>query len=102
MRTFLYTALCLFFIQVDAQLQVDHPIQLTGSGTNAKVTGIQSVTNPNDATNVSSLQGGSFVYAEASGASNNFLLNISPAITSYQEGMLFSFKSNQTINGPVT
>lgn len=32
-----------------AQIQIDKPVQLTGSGSDGKVTGIQQVTNPTDA-----------------------------------------------------
>ena len=102
MRILFSLALCVFFISGYSQMQIDHAIQLTGAGVNAKISGIQNVTNTNDATSVGSLQSGGFVYSDATGSNNNFQIDINPAISAYQKGMLFSFKSNQTINGPCT
>ena len=92
----------LFYVMASAQLEVDHPIQLTGSGANAKISGIQSITNTQDAVSAGAIQNGTLVYATATGNNNSFLLNISPAISQYQAGMSFNFISNQNVNGPAT
>ncbi len=92
----------LFYVIASAQLEVDHPIQLTGSGANAKISGIQSITNTQDAVSAGAIQNGTLVYATATGSNNSFLLNISPAISQYQAGMAFNFISNQNVNGPAT
>ncbi len=100
---FYIIALCILFcMPCFAQLEVDHPIELTGSGTNAKVTGIQSVTGSRDATSVEAVQKGSFIYATATGSGNNFNVNITPALSAYQSGMVFNFVSNQTVTGAST
>ena len=89
----------MFSAPVFAQLEVDHPIQLTGSGVNAKVSGIQSVTTSQDATSALSIQNGGLVYAPATGTGNNFVINVSPQINQLMAGMVFNFLSNQTVNG---
>ncbi len=85
-----------------AQVQIDHPILLTGSGVNAKLSGIQSVTGSQDATSVQSIQNGSFIYGITTGSGNAFNLSISPVIGGYQAGMVFYFISNQTNTGAST
>ena len=95
--------LCLLFgTQVFAQLEVDHPIQLTGTGVNAKVSGIQSVTGEQDAVSAQTVQNGSLVYATTTGTGNNFFASISPGVTAYTAGMVVNFISNQKVNGPAT
>lgn len=82
-----------------AQVQIDKPIELTGAGTDAKVTGIKDVSQGSDAVSAEVLQGNQLVAGTATGTSNNFVLNPTPAIASLITGMTFVFKSNQTITG---
>ena len=85
-----------------AQVQIDHAILLTGSGANAKVGGIKSVTDSLDATSAQAVQSGTLIYAVATGSNNSFNITIYPSITSYQAGMVFNFISNQNVSGPAT
>ena len=102
LKFYTLAVLLLFYVAASAQLEVDHPIQLTGSGANAKITGIQSVTGTQDAASVGAIQSGVLIYATATGTGNAFSINIAPAITGYQAGMVFNFISNQNVNGPAT
>ncbi len=100
---FYIIALCLLIASSTfAQVQIDHAILLTGNGTNAKVSGIKSVTDSLDATSVQSVQSGTLIYAVATGSNNNFNITIYPPITAYQAGMVFNFISNQNVSGPAT
>ncbi|MCC6600291.1 MAG: hypothetical protein IT223_06415 [Crocinitomicaceae bacterium] len=103
-KIFLSAVLLLFLSELSlfSQVEIDKPVQLTGSGSDAAVTGIKSAVNSQDATSVESVQSGNFSFAAATGSNNHFSLSISPAIASYQAGMVFHFLSNQTVNGPVT
>ncbi len=100
-----FFTLCLLFVagtSLFAQLEIDHPIQLTGNGANAKISGIQDVTDAQDAMSVQSLQKGGFIFSTSTGSGNAFNLSLSPPITSYQKGMVFNFISNQSITGAST
>ena len=103
-RQKLLTTACLAtcFFYLSAQVQIDHQIQMTGAGSDAEITGIKNVADNQDAVNVDAIQKGYLVYGVATGSSNNFILSLSPPITSYQAGMAFNFISNQRITGPAT
>jgi hypothetical protein len=87
---------------VQSQVEVDKPITLTGTGADGKITGIQSVTLPADATSAEVVQSGSLSYAAASGSSNAFAITLSPAPAAYAEGMEVRFRANHAISGPAT
>ena len=97
------TVLCILLsISAFAQVQINKQIQLTGSGTDGKVTGIRSVTDSLDATSAEVVQNGSLIYAVATGSGNNFSITVSPPVTAYKAGMAFNFISNQTVSGAAT
>src|ERR1700730_5234028 len=85
-----------------AQVQVDKPIQLTGSGANAKVSGIQSVTANQDAVNVDAVQKNALTFAAATGGTNAYAVTLAPALTAYTTGMVVSFISNGANTGAAT
>lgn len=73
-----------------AQLQIDKPLNFSGSGTDAKVTGIKDVSGAQDAVSAEVIQQGSLTYALATGT-NAYAITLSPAITSYATGMTVNF-----------
>jgi hypothetical protein len=56
MKQFFAILLLLGSWGLHAQVQVDQPIELTGTGSNARLTGIESVTNLEDATSADAVQ----------------------------------------------
>ena len=100
---FAITTLCfLFNTALFAQVQINKQIQLTGSGTDGKVTGIRSVTDSLDATSAEVVQNGSLIYAVATGSNNNFNITVSPPVAAYKAGRAFNFISNQNIISAAT
>src|SRR5688572_18703316 len=78
-----------------AQLDVDKSIHLSGSGSDAKISGIKVVTDAEDAVNVATLQSGRLNTATSVSGTNTILLDFTPALTvaSLQPGMMLSFKA---------
>jgi hypothetical protein len=86
-----------------AQVQVDKPIQLTGSGGDAKLTGIQQVSDLSDAASATSIQKGALVYSPAGGSANALTVTLAPAPSAYTEGMIVTLKTSNAANtGAVT
>src|SRR5204863_4894800 len=81
--------LCLYQIS-SAQVDVDKSINLSGSGSNAKISGIKNVSAAQDAVSAEIVQNGSLVYAAASGT-DNYSVTLSPAPTAYAAGMKVNF-----------
>jgi len=75
-----------------AQIEIDKPLVLTGSGADARISGIEEVNTPSDAVSAIHLQQGALVYAAAAGSSNALVVTLSPAPTAYASGMLVHFK----------
>ncbi len=89
--------------KLNAQVLIDHQIQLTGTGTNAKVTGIKSVDATNDAVSVDYVQRDSLKFALDFGSNNTYHVNLNPAISNaYTMGMVVFFKASFSNTGPVT
>ena len=86
-----------------AQVQIDHAIIFTGSGTNAKVTGIADVSTNSDAVNVDAVQKGKLIYAaDNSGTPNAYTVPVAPAISAYAAGMVVNFKASLANTDSVT
>ncbi|HRS54719.1 MAG TPA: hypothetical protein P5250_08450 [Bacteroidales bacterium] len=69
---------------------------------NFNILNVASPTNINDAVNVQNIQEGSLVYANSSGSNNNYIINLSPAPTTYTTGMVINFKASFNNTGAVT
>lgn len=102
LKTLLLLAAVFAANSIFGQVQIDKPIDLTGAGSNAKVTGIKDVSNATDATSAEVIQKNVLVYANAAGSANALTLTLAPAATSYTAGMVVHFKSNQDITGAAT
>lgn len=101
----IYSGLLLFIsISAHSQIIIDKSISLSGSGSDAKISGIEEVLAADDAMNVSSLQSGSFLYGgTAGGTGSAYTLALTPAISGYTAGMVLYFKANVPNNaGSVT
>jgi hypothetical protein len=102
----LLAALVMFTIfTAHAQVKIDHAIIFTGSGTNAKVTGIADVSGDSDAISVDYLQKGSLIYgADNSVTANTYTVPMTPALSgsNYTVGMVVNFKANLANTGGVT
>ena len=77
-----------------AQVQLDKPIQLTGTGVDAKIEGIKSVTQAQDAVSAEVVQKNSLTYVQAAGSANAYTAALAPAITAYTTGQVVTFKAN--------
>jgi hypothetical protein len=89
---------------IHAQVELDKPVQFTGTGSDARITGIESVLDPSDAPYAEAIQRDALKYAPATGvAINAYEVNLSPALEgSYSAGMVIHFISNHSNTGPAT
>jgi len=87
----------------NSQVEIDQPLQLTGSGSAAKVTGIQEVNGPTDAVSAEAIQRGNLVCASTvSGSANAIVLQFTPGISALHPGTMLTFKSGAANTGAVT
>ncbi|MDR3679421.1 MAG: hypothetical protein P4L41_05600, partial [Flavipsychrobacter sp.] len=96
-------AMMLMAIGAKAQVQVDKPVQLTGSSaTDRRVTGLGStIQDTSDAVSAANVQSGVLSYAPATGSGNNYQVSL-PVSVGYTAGMMVSFMSNAANSGAVT
>ena len=81
---------------VSAQVQINKPLELTGSGMDARVMGIDTAVLGTDAVNLNMLQSSMFRYAESSGGSNGqYFISLYPW-SGPTKGMILSFKADHT------
>jgi len=96
----------LFFVgaacAATAQVEVDKPIQLTGTGSDARITGIDEVSGAKDAVSAEVVQANSLNYAGAAGAADAYTVALAPAIAAYQAGQMFSFTAVANNTGAAT
>lgn len=85
-----------------AQVQIDKPVQLTGVGTNAQVSGIKTADDSLDAVSAGMVQSGGLLYATASGTSSAIIVSINPAPQAYTPGMIVNFKATLSVTGTTT
>lgn len=85
-----------------AQVEIDKPILLTGSGADARVGGISEVSSPGDAVSAAHLQQGSLIYSPAAGSDNAIVLTIAPIPPAYAPGMVIHFLTSASNTGAVT
>jgi hypothetical protein len=87
-----------------AQVQIDKPIDLSGAGPNAKITGIKDVSNSKDAVSAEALQSGKLVTAISATGTNSLTLTFSPPLGgTLQAGTFIAFKAvNNNAAGGVT
>lgn len=102
MKPFIIISLNFFALAGWSQVQVDHSIQLTGTGSNAKVTGIEEVNGAEDATSAESIQKNAVTYASATNSGNAYSVSLVPAPASYTTGMIVHFKASADVSGPAS
>lgn len=78
----------------------DHPLIMTGTQpTDRQIKMVGDPSDSTDAVNAQSLQWSSVIYAEATGATDTFIVNLTPAITTLRPGTQVLFKANHDVNG---
>jgi hypothetical protein len=104
MKTVISTTIALSFFSVVAlsQAELDKPLQLTGSGSDAKIEGIKSVTDAEDAVSAEVVQKNVLSYAEATNVGNAYAVNLAPAITALAGGQLVHFRATAANTGLAT
>jgi len=85
--------------QCFAQIQIDKPIQFTGSGSDARISGIKSVTAAEDGVSAQVIQNNNLVYAAATLNAGVYEIGLSPAVTALQTGQVFHFTANAANSG---
>lgn len=98
---FLSSFLCVGFL-ASAQVQIDKAIQLTGTGSDAKISGIDDVSSSQDAVSAEVVQSSALTYAAAAGAANAFTVTLAPAVAGYTNGQTVTFKANAANTGAAT
>jgi hypothetical protein len=84
------------------QAEIDKPIVLTGSGADARITGIETISQGDDAVHAEAVQNGSLVFAVSGGAADAYAISVSPAPGAYTAGQLFHFLSHAGNTGAAT
>lgn len=92
---FLSSAVC-------TQVELDKPVKLTGTGSDAKIEGIKSVTDPEDAVNAETVQKNQLNYADATNSGDNYSVTLTPSITTLSGGQLVHFRASAANTGPAT
>lgn len=82
-----------------AQLQVDQRIELTGSGSNARISGIEQVSAPDDAVHAQAIQDNALTYAPAVLNGSTYEISLAPAVTTLQSGQIFHFRAPAANSG---
>lgn len=86
-----------------SQVQIDKPLQLTGSGSDARIEGIESITGLQDAVSAEAVQKSSLVFdGSASGGTNAYAAALTPAPASLVPGFFVVFKANANNTGAAT
>ena len=85
-----------------SQVQLDKPLQLTGTGTDGKIEGIKSVSASQDAVSAEVIQKNTLTYVQATGSANTYAAAYLPAITAYTAGQMLSFKAGVANTGAST
>lgn len=100
----LFLSVAVFTTPAFSQLLIDKSISLTGSGSDAKISGIEVVSDAQDALSVEAFQSGTFVYGGVSGGSSTaYTVTLTPAIAAYTNGLMLYFKAHTACGaGPVT
>jgi hypothetical protein len=76
---------------------------LTGTGSDARIEGIQSIILPQDAVSAEAVQKSNLTYDNnAGGATDAYTATLSPAPASLNAGLLVMFKANSNNTGPAT
>lgn len=103
MKKIVITLLGLLFITVGySQVEINKPIQLTGTSADAKISGVKTVAEAQDAVSAEVIQKNSLTYVQATGTVNAFAVALTPAITAYTPGQMISFQAGSAITGPAT
>jgi hypothetical protein len=101
MKSFLFTLALIAAGAVHAQIEVDKPIELTGTGGDARVSGIQTISDAGDAVNASSVQQGTLLFATATFSSDDYSVTLTPA-PSYSAGLTVHFLAPSPNTGAAT
>ncbi|MCC6600613.1 MAG: hypothetical protein IT223_08040 [Crocinitomicaceae bacterium] len=109
MKHFLYSSnwfyLLIFSVGVPifsfAQVQTDKKIELTGTGSEGRVTGITEVSDPTDAVSATSVQQSALTYGASTNNGNAFSVVLTP-MPSYSPGLIVHFMASGDITGTAT
>ncbi|MCC6599261.1 MAG: hypothetical protein IT223_01140 [Crocinitomicaceae bacterium] len=85
-----------------SQVDIDKAINLSGSGSDAKITGIQEVNGAQDAVSAETVQKGALTYAGATGSGGAYAITLAPAISAYTAGQVLNFSANHANTGAAT
>src|SRR5947207_1840183 len=105
MKYFTLAGLLLAGFSAFSQVDVDKSINLSGAGSNAKISGIKNVSAAQDALSVEAYQKGAFIYGGLStGSSTAYVISLAPGLSAaYTAGMILYFKAHTACgNGPVS
>ncbi|MCC6601282.1 MAG: hypothetical protein IT223_11505 [Crocinitomicaceae bacterium] len=86
-------------ISAIAQIQVDRRIELTGTGSDARITGIEEINTGSDAVNAAAIQNNELIYSDATLNGSTYEINISPAPSALQSGQVFHFRAGAVNTG---
>ena len=100
-RSITLTALVFVAHWCAAQVAVDKPVDLTGTGTDAQVKGLADPAAEADALNARTAQGGEYLFAAATGV-NDWQVVLDPAPSTPQTGMRLMVRTAADNTGPVT
>ncbi len=102
----LLTTSCLSLLSLMAlgQVQIDRQIQMTGAAAgDRRITGVSNAADvtpaSTDAVNINTIQRNYLSYATSTFATGTYTVTLTPAITSYWEGMIVTFKASAANTG---
>lgn len=89
-------------IALNAQVDIDKPINMIGVGTDAQINGIKTVDDTLDATSVESIQKNQISYGAATGSSSAYALTTAPSFVNVTVGTVVHFMANHAATGAST
>jgi N-acetylneuraminic acid mutarotase len=98
-------AISLVFLSISitqGQVEADKPIHLTGTGADAKISGIKDVSSAQDAVSAEVVQRNNLLFVSSTNVGNAFALNLAPAVGALTGGQVVHFRASASNTGPVT
>lgn len=74
-----------------SQVQIDKPIELTGTGADGRISGISEIAASHDAVNAEAIQNNALTFSVATFSSGVYTVNPTPTIVQLQSGLILHF-----------
>jgi hypothetical protein len=81
---------------------LENVLAVNNNANNLQIKNLAAPTDTKDAVNAEVVQNSTLIYGAATGAANTYAVELTPAPTAYQAGMMLTFKANVANTGAAT